>query len=350
MARRGTIFVVLFILAAAVIIGASQFLRSQPALEFTLAVSPLAERWTRAAVEAFNSSEPLVNGTQRVRFNIIVIDDIAVWLDDSRANWTPEDHPAAWLPASSASVIYARERRLPFEIEQPSLAQTVLMWGGFARYVNLVTNNGALAFDWQSVERAAKAERWANLPGGESLQGNVNLVFERADSTMGGLGSLLSGAADFNGIAELTTIHVTSSAFQDRIAPMVESVPNFNTLGADPAASMASRGASVGVLGMLPESLWLTNLTGLRRQDEIILSYPAFSIVFDFPLARWSDSAAPPAEAEAVAALGAWLAGTAQRAALVEYGLRPPGGVVAAGAALFDAGLTSGTLPTLPTA
>lgn len=348
--RRGTIFVILFILVAAAVVGASQFLRSQPAQELTLAVSPLAERWARAAVDAFNQSEPLVNNTQRIRFNIVTIDDTAVWLDDTRADWTPEDHPAAWIPAAAASINYARERRLSFEVEQRSLAQTVMLWGGFARQVNVATNSGAAVFDWAAVERAALAGRWQNLPGGESLQGNVNLVFERPDLSMSGLAALLSGAADFNGIAQLTTLHVTSSAFQDRMRPIIQSVPNFNTLGADPAATLASRGTSVGAIGMLPENLWLVNLEGLRRQDNFVLSYPAFSYVFEFPLARWSDAAVTPAEQQAVTLLAAWLMRAEQQAALTDYGLRPPGGTVMPGAALFDAALDAGVTLTPPTA
>ncbi len=69
MRQRGTIFIVLFLLIAAGIIGASRFLGSQPATEYTLAVDPLAQGWAEAAVSAFNASQPTVN-THRIQFRV----------------------------------------------------------------------------------------------------------------------------------------------------------------------------------------------------------------------------------------------------------------------------------------
>src|SRR6187549_534850 len=109
--RRGTVVVIIFLLVAAAIIGASQFLRSQPPLELLVAVSPLAEDWAREAVESFNQGDVLVNGTQRVHFSVQVVEDTQVWREEGRVTWTRDSHPDAWLPASSASLSYARDAR-----------------------------------------------------------------------------------------------------------------------------------------------------------------------------------------------------------------------------------------------
>ncbi len=93
--RRGTIFVIIFILLAAGIVGASLFLRSQPPLEITVAVNPLAESWVRAAVDAYNASEPVVNATRRVIYRVTAVDDLTVWSDEVSRQWTETDHPAA---------------------------------------------------------------------------------------------------------------------------------------------------------------------------------------------------------------------------------------------------------------
>jgi hypothetical protein len=343
MIRRGSIFVVVFILVAAGVIGVSQFLQSQPPLEFTVAVSPLAEGWARPAVETFNNSDTLINGTQRIEFKVTVVEDIAVWQDDNRAEWTASgDHPNAWLPASRLSLDYATERRMPFEVAQPSVAQSVMMWGGFASRVNAAGST----LDWDSVVTAAEAGRWGNLDGGESSWGNVNLVFEQPDLSVSGLAFLLSGAAEFNAVAAITEAHITSGDFQDWMLPVVNSVPNFNTLGADPAASMAARGASVGAIGLLPESMWLNNLDGLLKQEDMVLSYPEYQFRFEFPLARWQETStstlADSDVEQAVAALGNHLLSNAQQARVVEFGLRPMSGDVPAGAALFEEAATYG--------
>ncbi|RMG82840.1 MAG: hypothetical protein D6712_14010, partial [Chloroflexi bacterium] len=102
--RRATVVLLIFLLIVGGIIGSSLVLRNQPPLEFTIAVHPLAAEWVREAVNDFNASEPLVNSTRRVRANIITIEDLDVWLDSP--NWTRTNHPAGWIPASSASVTY----------------------------------------------------------------------------------------------------------------------------------------------------------------------------------------------------------------------------------------------------
>lgn len=307
----------MFILVAGAIVGASQFLRSQPPREFTVAVNPLAADWMRVAVNNFNASEPLINATQRIQFSVTVIDDLPVW--QGSQSWTPENHPAAWIPASSASVGYLSDR---YTILTASVARTPLVWGGYSSRVNVLTNNGTEMLDWAVVQRVAASPQWSSIAGGDSRWGFFKLAFGRADQAMSGLAALFSGAAAFAN-SPTTTGVTRANDFRDWMQPIVESVPNFQTLGADPAAAMA-RGPSTVEIALLPESQWLLNLNGLTDDEPIIFSYPAYQFLLDFPLAVWNDNTSATAdERAAVTALNTWLLKASEQNALVQYGLRP---------------------------
>lgn len=339
--RRGTIVVLIFILVAVGIVAASQFLRAQPPMEITVAVSPLAEAWVQDAVTALNATEPMVVATRRVRFNVVPVEDMAVWQDDNRANWTPESHPSAWIPASSMSVNYARDVRFPFETVVDSVARTPLIWGGYASRVSLVTDEGAQPFDWDAVQAAAEAESWQSL-GGQSNWGFVKLAFDQPSRSVSGLGVLLSGAAHFAETPTLTPQIAGGQDFRAWFEPVAGSVASFNTLGNDAAAAMASRGASVAEMGLLPESRWLNNLTGLLRNEPMQFAYPEYVFMLDFPLVRWNGDTATNEEREAVTLLANWLMSEAQQEAIVAHGLRPAAGDVPETASLFSAAVPYG--------
>lgn len=332
--RRGTIIFILFALVAAAIVGASQFLRSQPPMEFTVAVNPLAAEWVRAAVNAYNDTQPVVNTTQRIQFAVQVVDDLSVW--QGNTNWTPENHPAAWIPASSVSIGYS-ERYTPVVA---SVARTPLVWGGYASRVEVVTRGGAEPFDWDAVQRVAAGESWSRA-GGESNWGFVKLAFPRPDQSMSGLAVLFSGAASFHDSSDLAGGATRAPDFREWLTPVVESVPNFQTLGADPAAAMA-RGASTVDIALLPESFWLLNLNGLLNNEPIVFSYPAYQYMLDFPLAGWRNPLPTdpnaPIEQAAVQALATWLTGAARQSQLVTHGLRPATSEPTETASLFSAG------------
>lgn len=327
--RRGTIFLILFVVIAGAIIGVSQFLRNQPAAEVTVAVDPLAETWVRGAIDRFNKSEPVVNATQRVRVVVNVVSDMDVWQGQSR--WTPENHPAGWIAASTVSLRYAQDGGIPFEIVTPSLAKTCLLWGGYTSRVNAATSNGTLPLDWQAVVALADGEAWANVPGGDEDWGFVKLAFPRPDQSVGGMGVLLSSAASFNN----STGTIQSQDFRNWLAPVILSVPNFSTLGADMSA--VARGPSTVDIAILPESLWLNNLQGLARYDStdpIRFSYPEFQFIFDFPLAIWSDQKTTDVQRAAIQALSDWLL-TEEQTEAEKAGLRPAQGELSQGAKLF---------------
>ncbi len=327
--RRTTIVVIFFILLAAIVVGVSQFLQSQPPLEFTVVISPLAEDWLRGAITRFNDTQPVVNATQRIRFTISVVDDVSVW--QGSTSYTPDNHPAAWIPSSSTSVSYADR----FNLVTPSLARTPLIWGGYASRVNVAVASAGGVFDWDVVGSAAAAERWDALDGGESSWGFVNLAITRPDMTMSGLGTLFMAAASFQDNGDLSGNAVRNDAFRNWMQPIVASVPNFQTLGSDPAASVG-RGPATAAMALLPENLWLNNLSGLIDDEEFIFSYPAYQFMLDFPLAAWSQ---PTTDLEtlAVQELQNWLTQPEQQASALTSGLRPAASEPDETAALFVA-------------
>src|SRR5262245_31181770 len=85
MIRRSTIVVIFFGIIVAGIVGYNLFVKNQPPLEINVVADPLAEEWIRAAAEAFNKTETLVNnGTARVHVNVMTsVNDIAVWTSKS---------------------------------------------------------------------------------------------------------------------------------------------------------------------------------------------------------------------------------------------------------------------------
>lgn len=330
--RRGTIFIGLFILVAAGIIAASRFISSQPPLEIAVAVDPLAEPWLQAAVSAFNAGDTVVNGSRRVRVVLTPTDDLRVWLD-SRA-WTATTHPAAWIPASSVSVQYAADAGMPFQVVADSLARTPLVWGGFASRVAVLTQDGAQPFDWPAVAAAAQAESWQKIGGDPSWQ-FVKLAFAQPTSKMSGLAVMLTGAAAFHDNADLSGEALRARPFRDWMTPVLQSVPNFNNLGGNPAAVIARQGTAIADAALLPEVDWLRNLGPLQRVEAVIFAYPAYQLVLDFPLARWDDTQTTADERAAVDALAAWLLDPARQAQAMEAGLRPATGEPTAQNTLF---------------
>lgn len=337
--RRGTIFIVLFILVAAGIIAASRFISSQPPLQVTVAVDPLVLPWLQNAVNTFNESGTVINGTRRVTVALTAIDDLRVWLDSR--TWTVNDHPTGWIPASSASLSYAIDAGMPLQTAAESLARTPLVWGGFTSRVNIITKDGTQPLDWPAVAAAAEAESW-QAAGGDSSWQFVKLAFAQPTSKMSGLAVMLSGAAAFNESGDLAGDALTARSFREWMEPIIQSVPNFSNLGADPAAAIARQGTAIADVALLPEVDWLVNMIRLQRDDRMVFAYPAYQFVLDFPLARWDDPQTTADERAAIDALANWLLDPARQTLLLDYGLRPASNEPIQDNRLFMAGVDYG--------
>lgn len=312
--KRGTVFIILFLLIAAGIVAASTFLRSQPPVTIRLAVHPLVSEWVRAAAARYNATNPTVSGTQRIVIAVETIDDLAVW--NANAPWDASDHPDGWIPANAISVDYAAEARMNFTTLETTVAQSVLLWGGFTSEVEAITENGTRVFDWDALQ--------LNID-------TVNPALPHPTRTMQGLAIILSAAADFSEIEFLQAAEL-GDPFRAWVLPILEAVPNFNTLGSSPAQTMAARGPSAGSVALLPETDWLNNLSGqlVNTSDPVRLNYPRFNVIFDFPLTRWNgatvDDSPQAVNADAITAglraFGDYLKDDGERAFAEDDGLR----------------------------
>lgn len=328
--RRGTIFVILFIALAAAVIATSQFLQAQPPRAITIAVNPLAEDWVRAAAQAFNDTSPLVNGTRRVRVNVIVIDDVALW--GRTRQLSDAERPDGWVPALPISFELVRSSGATITTLASDLALTPLIWGGFRNPVNAITLNNARRLDWTSVRDGVN---------------EVRPAFPHPAQTTAGFAVLASGASHFNRNVVLTEADFGPN-YRAWIEPVIQAVANYNTLGADVAETMASRGPSVGGVALLPESQWLTNLRGrfLEEATRLVLVQPESPVVLSFSYALWGQDVPPADEADreaAVRAFGSYLAGPEAQGLAARFGLRPSWGGVPA-VAPFTAAAAYGAL------
>lgn len=320
--RRGTIVILIFVLAAAGIVAASTLLQNQPAVTLTIAVDPLIEEWVRSSVNEFNATNPVVGAGRRVQFStttLEVVDDFRVW--SGGVTWTSASHPDVWIASSSASVLWAQNRFSAVQVIEPSLAQTPLVWGGYSSRVNLLTNGAANPLDWDAVATAAAdGGNWREL-GGQAGWGFLKSAFSLPDQTMSGVAALMVAAAEYGNTAQVASAQFTNPSFRQWLTPVFETI-NFSTIGNDPAAFVA-RGTASADVAIAPESLWLQNLSGITRNEAIRLNYPEYTFVFDFPLTAWNDATVPDETRSAAARLGDWLMSAPQQAKLTQYGLRP---------------------------
>lgn len=336
---RTTIVFVLFLVIIGAIFGINQLVQNQPPTTITVVVDPLAESWARAAAEAFNATNPVVNVTTRLRVEISIADDLDVWR--TNPGWTVTDHPDGWLASTSASPTYL-PASLPFVVVQPTTARTPLVWGAFdSRYA--VITAGGLPLDWEAVYAAADAQRWANL-GVSNDPGNVNMALNWPSSSMSGVGVLLTAAATYSDSTSVDRAMLTDSAFREWFAPLADSMLNARRIGGSPALAMATRGTAAADYALLPEVQWLNDLSGLVNDRRVTFSYPARQFVLDFPLSAWSDSQSDNGRRAGVEAFGEFLRGERGQALAVEHGLRPVNGEPATGAALFERGVPHGIL------
>jgi hypothetical protein len=336
--ERGTLVLALFAVIVVAVIGVSFLLQSQPPIEFTIAVDPLAEDWLRQMVDDFNASNPTIPEERRVRARLIVVSDLDVWHTD-RANWTQRDHPEAWIPASTLSFTYSEH---PFEIIVPSVARTPLIWAAYADRAETLLQSGGSSLDWSALAEviAANGDRWEDL-GGQAGWGFVKMAFPLPTNTMSGFGVLLSAAASQADSATLS--NPVGRPLYDWLDPLLNTVPSTAGVGGDVASIMA-RGPSTLDLAIGPESQFLLALDALVDRGDVVLAYPEYQFVFDFPLAIWSDSATTTHQRRAVEAFADWLSTDAQQASAAQFGLRPAEGPPTAEVDLFTVAVSYGAV------
>lgn len=333
---RTTGVLVIFLLIIGGLFGYNYFVEQQPAQEFSIAVDPLAEDWAREAATAFNQASPLING-QRVSINVTTIDDYDVWRENP--GWNPADHPIGWLAASSASLDYI-STSLPFEVVTASTARTPLVWGGFSERVTVLTQDGERPFAWDAVQQTVAAIRWSEL-GAQG--GNINMAIDNVNSSMAGLGALLTAFANYGGNSMPDAALLRDDAFMTWYTPIVESLLNSQRIGGSPAEAMATRGSTQADFALLPEVEWLKSAQALREAG-FNFSYPAYQFMLDFPLSAWQDAQTTDLQRGTVAAFGEFLLREDMQALAVSHGLRPANAEPDESATLFVQARAAGIL------
>ena len=288
--------------------------------------------------QAFNDNDTLVNGTNRILVNVITISDLTVW--NGNPNWNLNDHPDGWIPASTASLNLI-PTNMPFQIIQDSTARTPLVWGGFSSRVNVLTENGTNPLDWDAVAQGAEAESWSAL-GGDTNWQFIKLAFNRPSNSMAGIGVLLSGAGEFFDTTTPTRDEFNDGDFDGWLTPILDSVPNYQTLGSNPAQTMAGRGTSVAEIALLPEVQWLNSLGDFDQDDALIFSYPQTQFVLDFPVAVWDDIETDEIKRLGVEAFANWLVNGESQGMTTRFGLRPVDGEPTERDTLFASGVPFG--------
>ena len=337
---RTTIVLVIFLLIVGGIFGINQFVNSRPPIEIDVVVDPLAEDWMTSIAGAYNSSNAIVNGTTPVRVNIQVMDDLDVWRGNP--GWNSDTHPDAWMPSSSLSLDYAPSS-LPFDIITESVAYTPLVWGGFQNRVDVITANGAEAFDWDSAQAVTAGTSWAD-------GGFVNMAINWPTGSMSGLGVLTTAIASYQDDTAINRAVLSDAAFTDWFASIEESVRNSERLGGNPAQVMASRGTSAADFALLPESQWLSQIDSLNENGTITFAYPAYQFPLDFPLAVWSGNNTDNTRQAAVTNFANFLVSAEARSITLEQGFRPANTVLDESADLFVRAGANGILLETPLA
>ncbi len=321
--RRSSIVFILFVLITGGIVGYNAFLRQQPPIQITLAVDPAAEDWATQLVTAFNERNVQVGAAAaRVRF---VVDatkkDVNVWQGD--VNWTSDNHPEAWLAMASWIVEFAPSN-LFFNLVEPSLATSPLVWGGFESRVNLATNTGLVSLDWSTAQTVAEAESWEAL-GAPSSWRFVNIGMNSPASSVAGMNSMVSMLGSYTTNAILDSSTFGDSAFRAWFNPLKQAMQNTVALGESPVNSMASRGVTVAGFGIAPEYEWLANLQNLVRQERVTFSYADYGAALDFPLAIWEDEKTTDEERQAIRAFADFVKSADGQQITLLAGLRPIG-------------------------
>lgn len=352
MRQIGTFIVILFIVISLGIVGLGYIQRNQPEpsatpLELTLTVNPLAHRWMSDMVNRFNASDARFINTYAVIITLsnAPIDDMDVW---QKGMWNNQTPPNLWIPSSTLSTSSTVVNGRNLITITPSLAKTPLVFVASANVAQAITQNETITLDWGGIQSTSQAGTWANF-GASNLTGNVTLAFPLANNTMEGLMVMYSANAYFDSTLSLTSSNITP--FTAWFAPVVESVPNFNTIGADVATFMASRGASVNI-GIMAESRLLNTLNAITNTRAVQIAYPEYPVVFDFPLI-WLDETGQTADDRAIREqvaqqFGEWLAMPEQQASLTAYGLRPVESIPTSTDNLFRLGIESGVLYDAP--
>lgn len=249
--------------------------------------------WARDEAENFNARNADAN-VQTVSINGLTAFE--------RYSGSPVDSlPHGWMPDASFIAAIAVDEGLAFEVAEESIVSTELIWGAYADRAQALNS-----LDWNAVHEAAVTGTWAGL-GGDAQWGNFKLTIASPTGSAEGLGALIAAAAEYHDTESLTREQLADPGFTQWMREIVESVPNFNTLGPNPAESLATRGPSVGDVGFLSEAAWIHSQSGLERWGDFVTQDSRYPVSLDYPFLVRTN--ADPAEQELARRFARYLKG-----------------------------------------
>lgn len=310
-------------------------------IEVRLIVAPTIANWVSPAADRFNAEGRRVN-RRPITIRVTVQDGVGVYSALNAASLHPA--PTAWIAEGTFTLDLANWAarqaggKDAFAAEG-TLAQSLLMWGGFADRIRaLDARSGELS--WNAVHEAAVAAAgWSSL-GGRPEWGFFKLVIPDPRKSSEGLAALLSAAAEFHGTTDLSVADINDVRFQQWAQSLVSAVPNFANLGLEPGKALALRGPSAGDAGLLLESDWLSAAEGLSKWQPPVLRYAPSAVKFDYLFAVWvgdaggaagADPSRQEVEQQAARSFRDYLLDEAQQRKAEEFGLRPASGGAASG-------------------
>jgi hypothetical protein len=281
-----------------------------------VAVAPPAYDAVNAAADAYNQRNPRLE-SRPVTVEVVKLDG----LDALKAMETARYRPTtAWVVESRWFLDGVQgSGSLPppgfvttGDGAPQSIARSYMIWGVYNSSADvLVREYGGIS--WRTLHAAGAADS------------SWKLIFASPGASAQGLGAVLGAAAEFHGGTAVTETVVTDQKFMNWMSDNLDLVPNIKRAGGDPAGNLAEQGKSVADAGFILESDWLRNADAIQRapSEPITLTYPAVTVMFDFPFAVWAGASEP--EQRAALDFRAFLTGEWQ-AHLADDGLRPPSG------------------------
>lgn len=252
--------------------------RSVERITITVAVPAELSDWAKEAADAFNSR----NNDADV--NVIAVKGLAAIQQFKQA--LSAEQPHLWIPEATFVAAIAQEEGLSYTVTDEGIANTQLAWGAFQSRADAL---GAL--DWPTIHDAAVTGSWSQL-GGDASWGFFKLTMASPSTSSEGLGALISAAASYHDSNTLTSSMISDPSLAIWMKETVDSVPNFSTLGPDPAESLATRGASVGDVGFLSMAAWNRSQNGLNSAETFVIRPAAYVVVLDYPIVLRSNSSA----------------------------------------------------------
>jgi hypothetical protein len=256
-------------------------------------VAPSIKPWVEEAAEDFNQANP------RSQVEVITADSL---IPEAQFTGDPQiEPPAAWL--AEATFVVEMDSDMQFEDPQ-SVASTSLAWGAFNnKQEDFNREYGEL--NWDALHQQATAP--------DSM---LKVVIAAPHNSAEGLAALASGVAAHLNRPTLTGPDVTAAEAW-LTETLKESARTSLNLGPKPAEAFATRGASIGDVGILSQASWRD--AGLQNRPDFTITPTQPDVILDYPFAIWTGSRATPEAQQAAVAFRDFLLAEAQQAALADF-------------------------------